>query len=127
MNDIKNLVKTWSLPDRTKDRAQLTLRVNYDLYAKFQALKELYPGRSVNDLVVDVLTVGVEEVIQSLPIHTETMPIDEAIYCSDQTGRPLSDFENSKIETGPGALFRAYYSRLLSEKSETETKTDEVA
>ncbi len=127
MKNISSLIKTWSLPDRTKDRSQLTLRINYDLYAKFQALKELYPSRSINDMIVDILSVGVENVIEALPIYTETMSAEDAAYEAHHSGRPMSDFENTKIETGPGIRFRHAYSSFLSEKSENETKIDEAA
>ena len=52
---VKNLINAWSLPDRTQERQQITLRLNYDLYAKLHALKEVYPKRTVNDMINDIL------------------------------------------------------------------------
>ena len=36
---MQKLVKNWDLPDRTTERTQLILRLDFDSYAKLHALK----------------------------------------------------------------------------------------
>jgi hypothetical protein len=127
MKNITTLLKTWSLPDRTQERSQLTVRINYDLYAKLQALKEVYPTRSVNDLVTDIIQAGVDEIIQALPIHIRTFSREEAEEASYQTEQPVSDFLDAKTSSGPGVEFQYAYSRILAQKTESESKNEEAA
>ncbi len=119
---MKTLVKNWSLPDRTQERQQLTLRLNYDLYAKLHALKEIYPNRSVNDMINDVLTAGLDEIISALPSYKISYEeaCEIAIY---ENGKP-DDYQESL--TGPAIRFESAYSRILSAKAENETTTEAV-
>jgi len=110
---IKNLVNTWSLPDRTEDRHQFTLRLRYDLYAKLHALKEVYKNRSVNDLINDILSAGLDEVIEALPSYK--IDRDEAIELAMHFECPISDVENNK--TGPRPDFDRHYRRILEAKA----------
>jgi hypothetical protein len=119
---VKNLVQTWSLPDRTQDRQQLTLRLNYDLYAKLHALKEIYKTRSVNDMINDVLTAGLDEIIQALPSYpiSDEDAVDLAHY---QGGRP-EDYLS--VRTGPRIFFDSSYRKILEQKDELKSQ-EEVA
>lgn len=128
---IQNLIKTWSLPDRTQERTQITLRLDFDLYAKLHALKEVYKTRSVNDMINDILKAGLDEIIESLPVRK--MTIDEMIEASEEenmmhradVSKP-SDWEDTLV--GLGREFEWAYRRILESKApeETETKKLEV-
>jgi len=127
MKNVTSLIKSWALPDRTQDRAQLTVRIDFDLWAKLQALKEIYPKRSVNDMVTDILRVGVDEIIEALPVYSRTMSQLEAEEQAHYEGCNVADYLGSKITEGPAVSFQFAYSRFLSEKTESESKTDEAA
>jgi len=62
----QKLVKNWSKPVITEGRTQITLRVEFDLYAKLHALKIAFPSRSVNELMNDLLIAGIDEVVEGL-------------------------------------------------------------
>ena len=62
----KELLNQWALPDRTEDRAQVTLRLDFDTYAKLHSLKNVYPHRSVNEFINDLLRDSVDDVIDAL-------------------------------------------------------------
>lgn len=127
MKNVKSLIKNWSLPDRSQDRSQLTLRLNYELYAKLQALKEIYPTRSINDLITDILQVGIDEIVEALPIYTRSLTPDEIAEAAFHSERPMSDFTDATTSSGPGVDFQNAYTRILSQKSESESKIDEAA
>jgi hypothetical protein len=127
MKNVTSLIKSWALPDRTQERSQLTVRINFDLWAKLQALKEIYPKRSVNDMVADILHAGVDEIVEALPVYSRTMTRIEAEEAAYHEQCELSDYLGSKVTEGPGINFQFAYSRILSEKTEPESKTDEAA
>lgn len=117
---VKKLVQTWALPDRSSDRQQLTLRLNYDLYAKLHALKEIYKSRSVNDMINDVLQAGLDEIIESLPSYkiSEEEAIELAI---DRGGSPQN---YSDVRTGPRIFFDSAYRRILEEKQDEKPQEE---
>lgn len=119
---VQKLVKTWALPDRTQDRHQLTLRLSYDLYAKFFAMKEVYPNRAVNDMINDILKIGIDEVIQALP--TYTMDDREAYELAELSGSSPESILGTK--TGPSVQFQTAYARILGLKSETDSGIEDV-
>lgn len=114
---IKNLLDTWALPDRTADRQQLTLRLNYDLYAKLHALKEVYNQRPVNDMINDILKAGLDEIIEALPSYK--IDPEEAIDLAHHCGGNPQDYVNEL--TGPRVKFNNAYRRILEQKSDDET------
>lgn len=120
---IKSLIKTWALPDRSQDRQQLTLRLQYDLYAKLHALKEIYPNRPVNDMINDILRSGLEEIIEALP--TYSIDEEEALELAHHTGQKPEAFFGTP--TGPSVTFQHAYARILNAKADTETKSEEAA
>jgi len=115
---IKNLVKSWSLPDRSTERAQITLRIPFNEYARLHALKEAYPNRSVNDILTDIIKTGLDEIVEALPSYK----IDE------READALAHYEGGRIEdyldsmTGPRVTFDVAYRRILEEKPEVEAK-----
>ncbi len=123
---IKNLINAWSLPDRTQERQQITLRLNYDLYAKLHALKEVYPKRTVNDMINDILKTSLDEIIAELPVYKTRIEPEEAAYLAEINGGRMSDYEDSFSSSGPGILFDSAYRKILDLKSE-ETSSEEAA
>lgn len=123
---VKNLINTWSLPDRTQERQQITLRLNYDLYAKLHALKEVYPSRTVNDMINDILKSSLDEIIEALPVYTRKADIDDALEMSDFQGGSVDSYIGSEIKSGPGLTFQYAYLAILNKKSE-EASSEEAA
>lgn len=127
---MQKLLKTWTLPDRTAERTQITLRLDFDLYAKLHALKEVYKTRSVNDMINDILKAGLDEIIEALPVHKMTREEAEMnAYSENQaTGSNFSASDYEDILVGPGKQFEWAYQRILETKAvdETETKKLEV-
>lgn len=64
----KELVSVWAMSESSQERKQLTLRLDLDNYAKLHALKELF-NRPVNEMINDLVKVGLEEVISNLPVY----------------------------------------------------------
>jgi len=120
---IKSLLKTWALPDRSQDRQQLTLRLQYDLYAKLHALKEVYPNRAVNDMINDILRSGLDEIIEALP--TYKMTPEDAMEEAHHFGGHPEDYVG--LDCGPSVQFQSAYARILNAKAEADTKSEEAA
>ncbi len=118
---FQRLTYSWSLPDRTEERTQISLRLTYDLYSKLHALKVIYPGRSVNDIICDLLTASIDEVVESLP---------ERVYTSNdmrddlESGFPEEALPSIGQSVGLAVNFRRAYCRLLESK-EKETSANE--
>lgn len=122
--NMKNLLKTWTLPDRTTDRAQITLRLSFNEYARLHALKEVYKHRSVNDMINDILKAGLDEIIESLPSYQSLNEPAEAAYLAHEYGGQASDYEY--VTEGPRVQFDNAYRKILESKPEEETKKLEV-
>jgi len=120
--NMKKFVTNWSLPDRTTERTQLTLRLDFDSYARLHALKEIYPKRSVNDMINDILKAGLEEIIEALPSYK--VDFDEAVELAGYHGGRPEDYTDSL--SGPRVNFDSAYRRILESKSEEETQKLEV-
>lgn len=83
MSDLEVVLKNWSYPAPSPERAQLTLRIPLSDYQRLLALKEIYPNRSVNDMVVDVLSAALNEIVSKLPSRTYTDEELEAYEAAD--------------------------------------------
>lgn len=117
---MKSLIRTWSLPERTHELKQLTLRLDFDSYARLHALKEIYKSRSVNDMINDILKTGLDEIVEALP--TRKMTREEAEEAAYEEQCSISDFEGCL--TGPGREFEYAYRRILESKADVETKEE---
>jgi hypothetical protein len=88
----KNLIQNWSLPNRSDERTQLTLRLPFTEYARLHALKEIFPGRSVNDIIHDLLKAGLDEVVDSLNSYTFTVTdFEKGQISPDEIGQSVGD------------------------------------
>jgi len=103
----KDLLNSWALPDRTEDRTQVTLRLDFDTYAKLHALKNVYPHRSVNEFINDLLKDSVDDVIEALgePQAGGEEYIEEA-------GGMVSLSDNAAYR------FKAFYSMIMEQGKE---------
>jgi hypothetical protein len=117
---MKSLIRTWSLPERTHELKQLTLRLDFDSYARLHALKEIYKSRSVNDMIKDILKTGLDEIVEALP--TRKMTHEEAEECAYSEQGHVADYEGCL--TGPGREFEYAYRRILESKADVETKEE---
>lgn len=118
---ISKLLKSWSLPDRTEERTQITLRLSYNEYARLHALKDVYKNRSVNDMINDILKAGLDEIVESLPAYKISR--EEAADIAYHTGEPIENFLNG--ETGPRHAFESAYRKILEAKSDKEIEEEQ--
>ena len=90
-----DLHKLWSAPDNTRLTAkQVSVRLPVHVAAKINALAELFPNKTKTEIIGDLLSAALEDLIQSLPY--------------DQ-GRKLADHPDEGPlfeETGQRAYFR---------------------
>lgn len=117
---IKKLINSWTLPDRTNERTQITLRLDFDTYARLHALKDIFPSRSVNEIINDILSNGLNEIIEALPsrqIFDESELLSEGIV--DEYNRPLVG-----ASVGLKVNFDAAYRKILQTKSSEEVESN---
>lgn len=72
MSDLESMLNHWSHPVRSTERVQLTIRIPLSDHQRLMALKEVFPNRSVNDMVVDILEAALNDLVQKLPTFTYT-------------------------------------------------------
>lgn len=98
----KELVSVWAMSESSQERKQLTLRLDLDNYANLHALKELF-NKPVNEMINDLIKVGLEEVISNLPVdYWRAEEIDEDMAsCGIRPGEaygPKCDFQRNLIK-----------------------------
>ncbi len=118
--NMKQLIKNWSLPDRSAEKIPVTLRLPYDVYASLHALKEVYPHQSVNEIARDILRAGISEISENLP--TWTIDPEEAVLLAHDLGGRPEDY--AKSMTGPRVTFDTAYRRIMEEKKQDEQSTE---
>ena len=117
---MKNLIKNWTLPNRDSEKVPVSLRLPFDVYAKLQALKELYPSVTVTDIATDVLREGLDQVIKALP-DDDSMTLE----AHNPSSQGIEDKLNTK-KISPLKLFNLSYNRIVTEKTkEPELVVDE--
>ena len=123
MSNLKTLMSNWALPDRTQERVQITLRLNYNDYARLHALKQVYPNRAVNDFLNDIIHAGLDEVVDAFP-PSWVMSDEEAAHeasCEEEY-----EYLRGSLQ-GPRVTFDRAYRMLLESKSQDETKDSEAS
>lgn len=115
MSSIKSLAELWALPDRSADRMQITLRLNGNEYARLHALKEVFPNRSINDMLNDIIRAGLDELVESLPFTRITK---EDVIEEMDMGIPSEHCSVVGTMYGLRAEFDKAYRRMLEQKSE---------
>lgn len=115
--NMKNLVESWTLPSAPNERIQVTLRIQFDDYARLHALKAAYPRRSVNDILSDIIRLGLDEIVSALPTYEVTKEVvDRYPEEADRLGEV----------SGPAVDFRNAYRRILEEKAREDEKGKET-
>ena len=96
-NKAKNMIGNWALPNRSEERTPVTLRLDFSTYAKLHALKVIYPKRSVNEFMNDILRNGVDDVIEALgaPKSGGSEYVEEAGGIVDFDDNPAQRFQYS--------------------------------
>jgi hypothetical protein len=107
-------MKVWAL-SKSSEQRQLTLRVPADAFHKIQALEAMFPERSRNELVSDLLATALDEFEEGLPMETK---YSEEVIGFDPDGEPIHE----SWEVGPRAVFR----RLVAEASEGRGKAADL-
>ncbi len=97
-----DLVKAWAI-SRGPDTRQLTIRVPNETFYKIQALEAMFPDRSRNEMVADLLSTALDEFEEGLPFEEH----EGDIVGYDPENEPFRDYWTS----GPKADFR----RLIEE------------
>ena len=121
---IVNLIKTWSLPERSSEKVPVQLRLPFDIYASLHALKDVYPEQSVNDIARDLLRAAISEVVENLPSYTHRIDPAEADYIAQAIGGD-PDF-NEMVTTGPLVNYENAYARIMGEKKQEEVSQTEL-
>ena len=124
---MKNLLRMWTLPDRSNERIQVTLRIPFTDYARLHALKEVYPSRSVNDILTDIIRVGLDEIVDSLPTRPANDEDVDYFNMSNATGFPGSPYLNVGDPVGPSVDFQEAFRRILSSKSSDDVKKEDAS
>lgn len=115
MSGLEVVLKNWSFPAPSPERAQLTLRIPLSDHQRLLALKEIYPNRSVNDMVVDILSAALNEIVSKLPSEIYS---EEEIEQMERTGNyhgeePWKDY-------GLAGRFSRILERIQSEATSKE-------
>ena len=84
--NVKDLIYSWSLPSRAGELRAYSLRIPSDTYAKFQALKQVFTGQSINDLMIDILNESIRDIIDSLQTDEELVQEAREIHGIDESG-----------------------------------------
>lgn len=102
-----DLVKAWSI-NRGSDFKQITIRVPIETFVKIQAIESMFPHRSRNELVSDLLSTSIEDFESALPF---------SVHETDEVLGQLPDGEyvRAQFETGPRADYRELVRRFTSE------------
>ena len=105
---IRDLVRQWEQNAAEPLTAQAyTLRLPIEDAARVRALAQMYPRRSVADIITDLLHAALNEVEATLPYEQGTRVISE-----DEQGDPIYE------DAGPAARFRQLASRFADEMLE---------
>lgn len=122
MSELESMLKNWANPARSTERAQLTLRIPLFDHQRLMALKEVFPNRSVNDMVVDILEAALNDLVEKLPTftYTEEDVLEEGKRLSLRTAGAVdaSDLADWIGEDyGPAVDYQKALSRILEESN----------
>lgn len=107
-----DLMKVWSM-SKSSEQRQVTIRIPSETFNKIRAIELMFPHRSRNELIADLLATAVDEFESTLPFETHEGEFlfkddeGESVYESYMTG-PKKDFQRLldqvKKETDEGGL-----------------------
>lgn len=112
--DVKKTLESWSLPDRSAERIQITLRIPYTDYARLHALKAAYSSRSVNEILTDIIRMGLDEVVDELPAYGAD---EEDVAMAHQEGNFI---QVGDLIRGPRIDYTRTYRSLIYSRTKPE-------
>lgn len=118
--NVKKIVESWTLPDRSTERTQITLRIQYTDYARLHALKAAYPSRSVNEILTDIIRVGLDEVVDELPAYGAD---DEDVAMAESEGYRLKLGDPCR---GPRFDYANAYRAIIHSRTKLEDEANKV-
>ncbi len=85
MNKIKKVIQEWETTARVKPTIkEITLRLTLKDVARVRALAELYPGRTEQQIISDIVSAALDEVEEALPYVQ-----GPRIIAEDELGDPI--------------------------------------
>lgn len=112
--NTRDLHAIWNAPDNSRlTTKQYTIRLPIRVAAQLAALSEMYPRKTMTDLIGDLLAAGLDQLAEDLP----TKNVGE---------KPLGFRDDGEAEweqIGPGVTF-AQLSRKYLKQFETEETTN---
>jgi len=108
--NTKDLHSIWNAPDNSRlTSKQYTVRLPIRVAAQLAALSEMYPKKTMTDLIGDLLTSALDELAENLP----TTKVGDQPFSHDENGEAIWEAR------GPGITF-GILSRKYLEKFEAE-------
>lgn len=127
-----DLAKVWSVP-KSDNVKQFTIRIPLESFQKVQAMEMMFPGRSRNELISDLLSTAIEEFQRSL--DREWKDTDDPNDPAFEPELHESEYRETElcfdpasgrwgVWTGPGAEFDQLVERV---KQGIDEKAEEVS
>lgn len=113
-----DLAKVWSLTKSAEQR-QFTLRVPTETFIHIQALEAMFPGRSRNEMVSDLLATAIDEFVEGLPQEWREKGLIPVGW-DDDLNEPVLESDGEFI--GP----RADFKRLVEQARLNLNKSSEL-
>jgi hypothetical protein len=110
---VRELLSMWeSSAKGVLTAEQFSVRLPVDDAAKIRALAEMYPHRSIEDIITDLLSAALVELESSLPYQR-----GERVVALDEEGDPLYE------DVGPTPRFLGLIEKHLSKYKQTAKGT----
>jgi hypothetical protein len=115
MDQIKQLLQEWEAKAAQKYVAkEFSVRIPVTVAAQVRALCDLYPGRTENQILADLLTAALNELEEAMPYVKGSKVIAE-----DEFGDPIYE------DVGPTPRFEALTQKYLKElQADSELNTN---
>lgn len=114
-----DLFKAWSISRSAGQARQISIRIPATTFYRINAIEELFPERSRNEIIADLLSTAIDQFEESLP--SEYAPVSNEPIGRDEDGNPVYE----EKDYGPKGKFLAAYKRIKQE-AEIEANTDNV-
>lgn len=107
---VKELLNEWASTARiNKPVMSLNLQLPLELSAQLMALKDMYPGRTLEQLLFDLLSAAIDELQETLPYMQGAN-----IIAKDEFGDPM--YEDIGLTPRFLELTQYYYDKFNSEE-----------
>lgn len=103
---IKELTREWASTYHGKEPVfEMSLKLPLEVTARLMALTDMYPGRTQEQLVLDLLTAALDDLLETLPYQA-----GEKVIAADEFGDPI--FEDIGLTPRFQELTRYYREKL---------------